>query len=219
MWLNENAGVVVLILGILAVAMLAVALWLLFSLNSRFAAQRLKFTGFSAMDVNTRAVYAALTVGNRSVSEIALKEIGIKNGNVAFDLTALYKRKTGMGERAYIVIEQRRSIGFRLEQEELGMLFPEAGQGGRLKTLRLYALDLTGNVYEGRIPAVKKMLASLSSGGAAFKKPAVPAIPQPPVREPEVPRAPASEPLPEEGEKEYSAAHAGEIPYDLSSED
>lgn len=161
MWLNENAGIVVLIFGILTIALLAVMLWLVFTLRNRFAVQRLKFVGLYATDVETRTDYAALTVGNRSVSEIAIKELGIKNGGVAFNLTALYKRKEGLDEKARIVIEQRRSIGFCLEREELWALLTDGKKGKELKTLRLYAIDLTGNVYQGRIPAVKKLLAGI----------------------------------------------------------
>lgn len=161
MWLNENAGIVVLIFGILTIALLAVMLWLVFTLRNRFAVQRLKFVGLYATDVETRTDYAALTVGNRSVSEIAIKELGIRNGGVAFNLTALYKRKEGLDEKARIVIEQRRSIGFCLEREELWALLTDGKKGKELKTLRLYAIDLTGNVYQGRIPAVKKLLAGI----------------------------------------------------------
>ena len=161
MWLNENAGIVVLIFGILTIALLAIMLWLVFTLRNRFAVQRLKFVGLYATDVETRTDYAALTVGNRSVSEIAIKELGIKNGGVAFNLTALYKRKEGLDEKARIVIEQRRSIGFCLEREELWALLTDGKKGKELKTLRLYAIDLTGNVYQGRIPAVKKLLAGI----------------------------------------------------------
>ena len=100
-------------------------------------------------------------MGNRSVSEIALKEIGIKNGRVAFDLTALYRRKAGLEPKARIVVEQRRSVSFRLEREELAAVLTEGRRGKQLHALRLYAVDLTGNVYEGRIPAVRKLLAVL----------------------------------------------------------
>ena len=202
MWLNENAGIVILIFGILTVVMLAVMLWLVLTLRNRFAVQRLKYVGLYATDVEARTDYASLTVGNRSVSEIALKELGVKNGRVAFDLTSLYKRKEGLDAKARIVIEQRRSIGFRLEREELWALLIDGKRGKELKTLRLYAIDLTGNVYEGRIPAVKKLLAGMmasekNAGHAAAPQnaPAAPqrtaqnALPLQPVREP----APAAE--------------------------
>ena len=224
MWLNENAGIVVLIFGILTIALLAVMLWLVFTLRNRFAVQRLKFVGLYATDVETRTDYAALTVGNRSVSEIAIKELGIKNGGVAFNLTALYKRKEGLDEKARIVIEQRRSIGFCLEREELWALLTDGKKGKELKTLRLYAIDLTGNVYQGRIPAVKKLLAGIlaaeknavkNGAPASFApKPAqtapavkstaesAPVVPAPkpaetpvmPVEEPAMPVLPVSEP-------------------------
>lgn len=195
MWLNENAGIVVLIFGILTIALLAVMLWLVFTLRNRFAVQRLKFVGLYATDVETRTDYAALTVGNRSVSEIAIKELGIKNGGVAFNLTALYKRKEGLDEKARIVIEQRRSIGFCLEREELWALLTDGKKGKELKTLRLYAIDLTGNVYQGRIPAVKKLLAGILAAEKNAARNGAPASFAPkPVEIAPAPVAPAAKP-------------------------
>lgn len=195
MWLNENAGIVVLIFGILTIALLAVMLWLVFTLRNRFAVQRLKFVGLYATDVETRTDYAALTVGNRSVSEIAIKELGIKNGGVAFNLTALYKRKEGLDEKARIVIEQRRSIGFCLEREELWALLTDGKKGKELKTLRLYAIDLTGNVYQGRIPAVKKLLAGILAAEKNAARNGAPASFAPkPAQTAPAPVAPAAKP-------------------------
>ena len=179
MWLNDNAGIVVLVLGVLMLAMLAVLLWLVFSLRSRFAVQRLKFVGLYSADVVTRRVYAALTVGNRSVSEIAIREIGIKNGGVAFDLTRLYREKAGLDERTRIVVEQRHALSFDLSVGELSGVLVDGKNGRQLKTLRLYAVDLTGNLYEGKIPAVRRLLAAVRKGAlpaAASSAPTMSAI-------------------------------------------
>ena len=158
MWLNDNAGVLMLIIGLLILGALGISLWILFSLRSQFCVQKLKFTGLYATDRVTRTKYASLTIGNKSVRELAIKEVGIKNGGVAFDLTALYRYKAGLDERAHIVIEQRYSIDFSLSVDELKSLLPD-GKGGRLGTLRLYAVDLVGNLYQGRIAPVRKLLA------------------------------------------------------------
>lgn len=172
MWLNENAGILVLVLGIIGIVLTALVLWLVFSLRSRFAVQRLKFVGLYSTDMSTRTPYAALTIGNRSVSEIAIREIGIKNGGVAFDLTKLYREKAALDARARIVIEQRHSIDFTLSVSELEGVLIDGQKGKELRTLRLYALDLMGNVYEGRIGAVKKLLAAARKGTLAAQGPA-----------------------------------------------
>ena len=162
MWLNENAGVIVFAVGIVAIVMLGISLWILLALRSQFCVQKLKFIALYATDRVSRAQYASLTIGNRSVREVAVKEIGIKNGGVAFDLTALYRSKKGLADQAHIVIEQRASIDFSLSLDELKGLLLDGrsdGKGFRLGTLRLYAIDLMGNLYQGRIAPVKKLLA------------------------------------------------------------
>lgn len=180
MWLNDNAGILVLVLGIVTIVLLGVVLWLVFSLRSRFAVQRLKFVGLYATDMQSREAYASLTVGNRSVSEIAIKEIGIKNGGVAFDLTRLYRSKEGLDERARIVIEQRHSIDFTLSVEELKGVLVEGKKGKELKTLRLYALDLMGNLYQGKIGSVRKLLSDSLAGRTPVVLPPSPAAAEAP---------------------------------------
>ncbi len=167
MWMNDNAGILVLILGIVIIVILAVILCLEISLRGRFTSQRLKFIGLYATDVTTRQVYASLTIGNRSVSEIVIKEIGIKNGRVAFDLTPLYRAKLGMDARTRIVIEQRHSIDFSVSVSELEGVLVDGKNGKQLRTLRLYAVDLMGNLYQGRIDAVRKLLSDVMAGKAS----------------------------------------------------
>ena len=67
MWLNNNAGVLMLIIGLLILGALGISLWILFSLRSQFCVQKLKFTGLYATDRVTRTKYASLTIGNKSV--------------------------------------------------------------------------------------------------------------------------------------------------------
>ncbi len=194
MWLNDNAGILVLILGIITIVLVGIVLFLVFSLRSRFAVQRLKFVGLYSTDVGTREPYASLTIGNRSVSEIAVKEIGIRNGGVAFDLTALYRKKEGMDERTRIVIEQRHSIDFTLTVQELYGVLIDGPKGKQLKTLRLYAIDLMGNLYQGKIGAVRKLLAASMAG--RLSAPAAPVPAQEGREEPTAPAQPAETPAP-----------------------
>ena len=158
MWINDNTGILLLIWGAVIAALLGIALWLLFSLRGQMGERRLRFTGLNAVDRITRSRYAALTVGNRSLRAVALREIGVKNGGVAFDLTDLYRYKAGLAETAHIVVEQRAAVSFDLSVEELKSLLLD-GKGARLKKLRMYAVDLVGTVYEGAIGDVRKLLA------------------------------------------------------------
>ena len=134
------------------------------------------------------------------------REIGIKNGGVAFDLTALYRKKAGLDERARIVIEQRHSIDFSLTVEELSGVLIDGEKGKRLKTLRLYALDLMGNLYQGRIGAVKKLLSASLTG----KLPApVPSSAPPAVQEGAAAQVSASAPEEERGSEDTTGDEEG----------
>ena len=73
MWINDNTGILLLIWGAVIAALLGIALWLLFSLRGQMGERRLRFTGLNAVDRITRSRYAALTVGNRSLREVALR--------------------------------------------------------------------------------------------------------------------------------------------------
>ena len=92
-WLNENSGILVLIIGIIVVAMLALSIFLVMGLRNSIAVQKLKILGLFAVDFDSRDRYAEITVANKSLNEVGIAELGIQNGITNFDLTALYKEK------------------------------------------------------------------------------------------------------------------------------
>lgn len=170
-WLNENSGLVVLFAAIVLVILSGVTIALVKSLRDKIAVQKLNFLGIYSVDAETRESYASLTVGNKSINEIGITELGLKNGKVNFDLTDLYKAQKGLSADARIVVEQRSAINFSLNAAELLTVLVDGKNGKKvLKNLRLYAVDLTGTLYQGKVPAVKKLLAELA---AAQKKGAV----------------------------------------------
>ena len=158
-WLNENAGLIVLIGTVLILALVAVVLYFLFDVRKKIAVQRLNFLGFYGVELETRQKYAELTIGNKSINEVALAELGIRNGKVSFDFTEIYRRKAGIAADTRIVVEQRSALHFRLSEEELKKVLVE-GKNGKsvLKKLQLYAVDLTGNLYKGNIRNVRALL-------------------------------------------------------------
>lgn len=162
-WLNENSGILVLVSAVISIALLVLCVWLIYSLKSKIAVQRLNFLGFYSSDLETHENYAEITVGNKSLNDVGVAELGIKNGKVNYDLTELYKEKKGMAADARIVIEQRSAISFTLSAEELKKVLIDGADGKKiLKGLKIYAVDLTGNLYQGRASAVKKLLAELT---------------------------------------------------------
>ncbi len=162
-WLNENSGILVLVSAVISIALLVLCVWLIYSLKSKIAVQRLNFLGFYSSDLETHENYAEITVGNKSLNDVGVAELGIKNGKVNYDLTELYKEKKGMAADARIVIEQRSAISFTLSAEELKKVLIDGADGKKiLKGLKIYAVDLTANLYQGRAAAVKKLLAELT---------------------------------------------------------
>lgn len=201
-WFNENAGVMVLILLVISVTAFIVLICFTLSLRNRIAVQRLKMVGFYSRDVSSRENYAEFTVGNRSLNDIGVAEIGLRNGKINLDFTALYMQKANLNPGTRIVIDQRSSISFRLTEEELSTVLLESPKGKKLYRLRLYVVDIPGNVYYGSMHAVRKLLAEylrrLNAEGRAL--PPAPARETPADAETTAPVLPAavSEPPAEE---------------------
>lgn len=177
-WLNEHSGLLVLICSIVIIAILALVICLLLSLRNKLAVQKLKFTGLYSLDGESRQCYGNLIIGNKSLSDVSLRELGIQNGKVNIPLTAYYKKVKNLMDDAYIVVEQRGAITFDLPIEELRKLVLEMNGKKVLHGLKLYAVDMIGTVYKGKIPTVKKLVSEML---AAEKKgiefvPPVPAI-------------------------------------------
>ena len=160
-WLNENAGVLVLVLSVIIIAMLALSVWLLFYLKNRIAVQKLSFLGFYSASMDTGKRYADFTVGNKTLQTVGISEIGLKNGKVAFNLTELYREKASLPPDAKLVVGQRSSVTMRLTVDELKRI--ALSKEGKLVvgTLRMYVVDFAGNLYQGKVRAVRKLLLEL----------------------------------------------------------
>lgn len=80
----------------------------------------------------------------------------------------MYKQKKELSPDARVVIEQRSSISFSLTAEELRRVLIDGEEGKKiLKKLSIYAVDLTGIMYRGKVSAVRKLLAELVAADKA----------------------------------------------------
>ncbi|MBE7086715.1 MAG: hypothetical protein E7369_00260 [Clostridiales bacterium] len=170
-FLNENAGVVTLIIGIFVVAGLVATLYFLLDMRRKLAVQKVKFLGLNGVDYEGRKVFAKIVVGNKSVNDVSLVELGVKNGKVSFNLTPLYNSKKGVAIGEKIVMEQRSVVTLRLEEAELKKLFVLNKKGVKVVgQIRAYAIDSTGNLFKGRLFEVERLVKSLikqENGGDA----------------------------------------------------
>ena len=167
-WLNDHAGLLVLITAVIIIAMVALAIVILYGIRRKIAVQRLNFLGFYSTNTETREHYANLTIGNRSLNDVGIAELGIRNDKVNFPLIDLYKQKKELSPDARVVIEQRSSISFSLTAEELRRVLIDGEEGKKiLKKLSIYAVDLTGIMYRGKVSAVRKLLAELVAADKA----------------------------------------------------
>lgn len=171
--LNNNAGLIILIVGIILVAILGVVVWLLVELRKRIAVQRLKFIGHFSADVDSRKMVANITVSNRSLNDITITELGIRNGKVNFDYTDLYKKQSRLSKDARVVVGQRDAIRFAISAEDLvkSLIQNEKGKVV-LKKVSVYAMDSTGIAYMGKVSDIRKLLAELAKNGVDYLAPA-----------------------------------------------
>lgn len=172
-WINDNCGILVLIFSIVIIALVGLITWLLLMLRSRIAVQRLNFLGSYAMNKDSKERYAELTIGNRSLNDVGLSELGIRNGKVNFPLTDYYKRQKDMKNDARIVLEQRSAISFTLPIEELARLALDVKGKKVIRSVKVYAVDLTGTFYSGRVSDVKKLMKELIAANGSVNVAAV----------------------------------------------
>lgn len=157
-WLNSNAGILVVVFSVIILALAALCTYLLFSLRNKIIIQKLNFTGLYSVDKDSRQQYASLTIGNKSLNDLSITEIGVQNGKVNIELTSICKKQNEISKEARIVVEQRSAISFKLSCNDLSKLVINRNGKDILKKLQLYAVDITGTVYRGKIPAIKKLI-------------------------------------------------------------
>lgn len=171
--LNANSGLIILIVGIVLVAILGVIIWLLVEMRKKLAIQRLKFIGQFSADPDTRRMAANITVSNRSLNDITITELGLRNGKVNFNYTDVYKKQNKLNKDARVVVGQRDAIRFTLSAEELVKSLIQNTRGKIvLKKISVYAMDSTGIAYIGKVSDVKKLLSELAKNGIDYLSPA-----------------------------------------------
>lgn len=160
-WLNEYSGILIVVFSVIIIILVILSTLLLFNLRNKIAVQRLKFLGSYSMNKETGEPYAGLTIGNRSLNDLGLSELGIQNGKIKFPLTELFRQTKHLTDDALIVVEQRSAISFDIASNELRKLVIDVHGKKVIKSLRIYAIDLTGTLYRKKIPAVKKLLSEI----------------------------------------------------------
>lgn len=171
--LNANAGLIVLIVAILFAVVMGVIIWMLISIHGKLAVQRLKFIGQFSADPDTRRMVANITVSNRSLSDVTITEIGLRNGKVNFNYTELYKQQSHLNKDARVVVGQRDAIRFTLSAEDLAKTLIQNYKGKIvLNSVYVYAMDSTGISYKGKVPDIKKLLAEIAKNGVDYLPPA-----------------------------------------------
>lgn len=171
--LNENVGLILIIVAVVLLVVLGIIIWLLVEMKKKLAVQRLKFIGHFAADPDTRRMVANITVSNRSLSDITITELGLRNGKVNFDYTDVYKHQNKLNKDARVVVGQRDAIRFTLSAEELVKTLIQSRNGKVvLKKISVYAMDSTGIAYMGTVKDVKRLLSELSKNGIDFLPPA-----------------------------------------------
>lgn len=160
-WLNEHSGLLIIICSVLIIALLAVTIYIVYDVRKKIASQKINFLGLYAIDPNTRVAYAKLTFGNKSINNLGITELGVKNGGVNFPFTAEFRAQHRLGDSARIIIEPRCAIEFKLSTDDLKKVIFEKNGKKMLKTLRLYAIDVAGSCYQGKVKAIKRLVREL----------------------------------------------------------
>ena len=161
-FLNNNAGIISLIFGILAVVGVVVTLIYLLDMRKKIAVQKVKFLGLNEVDLQNRKAFAKIVVGNKSVNDMALIEFGVRNGKVSFNLTGTYNAKKGVSETERIVIEQRNTVTICLDENELQQFYTLNKKGKKVVSkIYAYAVDSTGNYFVGRLKEVERLVKAL----------------------------------------------------------
>ncbi|MDE6274102.1 MAG: hypothetical protein K2L87_03535 [Clostridiales bacterium] len=217
-WLEEHSGLLVLICSVLIIALLAVIIYAVCDVRKKIASQKINFLGLYEVDPNTHVAYAKLTFGNKSINNLGITELGIKNGGVNIPFTAEFRAQKRLGDTARIIIEPRCAIDLLLDTAMLRKVVFEKNDKKVLKTLRLYAIDVAGTCYQGKAKAVKRLVHELmvaDENGVAH----IPTVAyQPPVESantqpaPETPLEELAKAVPEDDN------HGFDVPIDLSEE-
>ena len=158
---KENAPVVMVVLACVLVLAAVAIIVMNWKLVKNLVARRFGFHDYKEVDKNTGAEFFSAVVANRSLSDVAVSEIGLaikgKKGLKYFDFQDNYRAENNISSESRPVISQRSSIKLSVgvpEAEEL--IF--ANVDGKYKKTFVYVVDSSGNVSRARAKNLHKVL-------------------------------------------------------------
>ncbi len=153
-WMNENSGLLVVIVGAVLLLFVIVLLLQLWSLNRKIISQRLNFLGMYSKQAENNQTYVKLVIGNRALADFGFTEIGLRCGKSTVNLTNVYRSKQGIPAEMRLSIEQKNAIELSLSEQEMkSYVLPN---GKKCTSFSLYIVDTVGKIYMKKMANIKR---------------------------------------------------------------
>lgn len=157
-FLNENAGVFVLIFGILVVIGIVWTIIQNHRLTKNLVTKKFDFTDGYEIDRRTGEKYFTVVIANKTVNDATLTDVGFKIGDETFSFFEEFRLKNFLTQKDKVVIYQRSSVKMKLGIEEVESAFFKYKRGKKIEKIRVYVTDSSGSVVVGRARTVRRIV-------------------------------------------------------------
>lgn len=157
-FLNKNAGVFVLIFGILLVVGVVYAIIQNYRLVRNLVTKKFDFTDGYEIDRVTGEKYFTVVIANKTVNDATLTDVGFKIGKESFSFFDQFRAKNFLTQSDKAVVYQRSSVKMKIEIEEVETAFFKYKRGKRIEKIRVYVTDSSGSVVVGKARTIRRIV-------------------------------------------------------------
>jgi hypothetical protein len=157
-YINSNSGIITIVLFIVVLILLVYLLIKNNLIYQNFFVKKFSFNDFKDINVNTNEEQLAITIANKSFSDITINAIGLIYGTQYFDFKDLYIKQKKLNSENKIVISQRSFIKINLDINDIKKLIFSRIKKNKVNKIYCYVTDSFGNLSKAYAPLVKKEL-------------------------------------------------------------
>lgn len=157
-FLNKNAGIFVLVFGILLVVGVV---WMIIQnhrLTRNLVTKKFDFTDGYEIDRRTGEKFFTVVIANKTVNDATLTDVGFKIGDETFSFFEEFRTRSFLAQKDKVVIYQRSSVKMKLTVEEIESAFFKYKRGKKIEKIRVYVTDSSGTVVVSKARTVRRVV-------------------------------------------------------------
>ncbi len=157
-FLNDNIGLVTLVLGLIIILILVRLIMQSNSLTKNLVTKKFSFENVYETDKETGIKKFVLIIANKTLNDTSITDVGFMLDNQTFSYNAEFRAQNDFVSGDKAVVTQRSSLSLSVTVEELEIALFKYKRSAKIKKLRAYVVDSSGFMLSAPVRRIQKIV-------------------------------------------------------------